>query len=533
MAEKSVETNKNIKTTENIDLKDINISNATNSVINAIGSEFIDKNVVCKDEDVFNIFKEEIPFKYTKLNDSPRVLTIDNFLTKDECEFIINKAERSLRDSVVSSTNGGVTSAGRTSKTTWLSYRTDEMLKNISERSASIFNNLLPNIEWKNFEQLQVVKYEKGQEYRWHWDAYEFETERGKRCTAERGQRLYTVLFYLSDVVSGGETGFRDIKSKDGSYVKVTPALGKALVFQNVIEGKNIRDKLSLHAGLPAGEGQKWIANFWLREIPFDKQRPRYVPKVVNESKKLVTTTNSQKTKELPFYYSIMESNSEHNDVHKNYKRLYSTIGYFLGEIKSNGVLFNKELIMKNYTSIHENDYEVVNNIYPPETAKIIRDYYYDMIKEKRFSLGDKQSNRYKARNDKISRILNYDLVPVISKIAGKKMKASYTYLSAYIKGCDLPLHTDRPECEFTCSYLIAKDDTGISWPIYVEKKTDRGSNGRCKYTVTDEECITLECEENGLMMFKGAAKGGHAHMRKKYEGDYAYYVLLHFVSDI
>ena len=76
-----------------------------------------------------------------------------------------------------------------------------------------------------------------------------------------------------------------------------------------------------------------------------------------------------------------MKSNTEHNDVHKDYKRLYSTIGYFLGEIKTNGVLFNKALLSKNYTSIKENDYEVVNNI-PKETAKVIRDYYYDMIKK-------------------------------------------------------------------------------------------------------------------------------------------------------
>ena len=130
------------------------------------------------------------------------------------------------------------------------------------------------------------------------------------------------------------------------------------------------------------------------------------------------------------------------------------------------------------------------------ETAKVIRDYYYDMIKKGNFSLGDRQSNRYKARNDKISRVLNFDLVPLISKIVGKRVKASYTYFSGYIKGSDLPLHVDRAECEFTCSFFIAKDDTGISWPLYVEKQTDRGCTGRCNYTVTDEECIPLECEE-------------------------------------
>tara|TARA_B100000405_G_scaffold146539_1_gene102309 strand:+ start:573 stop:2054 length:1482 start_codon:yes stop_codon:yes gene_type:complete len=473
--------------------------------------------------------------RLVKIHENPNVYTIDSFLTESECKYITESASKSLRDSVVSAATGGVASAGRTSKTTWLCYRRDPLLKNIAERSASVFKNLLPHVEWKNFEQLQIVKYQKGQEYRWHWDAYDFDSERGKRCTAERGQRLYTILFYLSDVEEGGETGFRDISdSTNVKPLKITPQIGKALVFQNVIGKTNRRDPKSLHAGLPVLKGEKWIANFWLRELPFDKQRPRYIP---TQQPQLQSQTNRtlQNTSgidnDIPFYYSIMKSNTEHNDVHKDYKRLYSTIGYFLGEIKTNGVLFNKTLLSKNYTSIKENDYEVVNNIYPKETAKVIRDYYYDMIKKGNFSLGDRQSNRYKARNDKISRVLNFDLVPLISKIVGKRMKASYTYFSGYIKGSDLPLHVDRAECEFTCSFFIAKDDTGISWPIYVEKQTDRGCTGRCNYTVTDEECIPLECEENGLIIFKGASKGGHAHMRKKYEGDYAYYVLLHFVS--
>ena len=276
--------------------------------------------------------------RLVKIHENPNVYTIDSFLTESECKYITESASKSLRDSVVSAATGGVASAGRTSKTTWLCYRRDPLLKNIAERSASVFKNLLPHVEWKNFEQLQIVKYQKGQEYRWHWDAYDFDSERGKRCTAERGQRLYTILFYLSDVEEGGETGFRDISdSTNVKPLKITPQIGKALVFQNVIGKTNRRDPKSLHAGLPVLKGEKWIANFWLRELPFDKQRPRYIP---TQQPQLQSQTNRtlQNTSgidnDIPFYYSIMKSNTEHNDVHKDYKRLYSTIGYFLGGLE-------------------------------------------------------------------------------------------------------------------------------------------------------------------------------------------------------
>ena len=459
------------------------------------------------------------------LHTNPRVFTIENFLNDEECEYIKSKASTSLRASVVSESKGGVVSSGRTSQTTWLSYVNDPMLNNISQKSADIFSKILPNVEWKNFEQLQVVKYEKGQEYRWHWDAYDFDTDRGKRCTAERGQRLYTVIFYLSDVEEGGETGFRDLKNVETNQkpLLVKPVKGSALVFQNTYENTKKRDPLSLHAGMPVESGEKWIANFWLREIPFDKPRTRYEPKT--ETPKTV-----QLSPEIPFYLPLMVSNSEHNDYHKDYKRLYRTLGYLMGEIRTSGALFNKDHLLQDYSSLKESDYAIVNNVYPEETAKIIRDYYVDMIKNKNFPLGDRQSNRYKARNEKISRIMNFDLASLISKIVGHPMKASYTYLSGYVNGSDLPLHVDRAECEFTCSFLIAKDDLQKSWPIYLEKITDRGCTGRCNYTVTDEECIALECEENGFMIFRGASKGGHAHMRKPYEGEYAYYLLLHYV---
>ena len=44
-----------------------------------------------------------------------------------------------------------------------------------------------------------------------------------------------------------------------------------------------------------------------------------------------------------------------------------------------------------------------------------------------------------------------------VIKIMRKKLKPTYTYLSCYIKGADLPPHTDQADCEYTCSYILKK----------------------------------------------------------------------------
>ena len=41
--------------------------------------------------------------------------------------------------------------------------------------------------------------------------------------------------------------------------------------------------------------------------------------------------------------------------------------------------------------------------------------------------------------------------------------------MGIYKKGTDLPAHTDRPECEYTVSFIIDKPEN-CNWNIYVHK---------------------------------------------------------------
>ena len=127
-----------------------------------------------------------------------------------------------------------------------------------------------------------------------------------------------------------------------------------------------------------------------------------------------------------------------------------------------------------------------------------------------------------------MTRLLHLEFLPLIEKITERKMEATYTYLSAYQKGTNLPPHTDRPECEFTCSYVIGKPQNS-NWNIYVHKvKQPEKYKGRYDFTPDKNECIPVDCNENGLMIFNGT---DHIHFREELPYDYYNIVLLHYRS--
>eukprot|EP01050_Picozoa_sp_SAG11_P005082 SAG11_NODE_343_length_10455_cov_7.072036_7_plen_209_part_00 len=165
-------------------------------------------------------------------------------------------------------------------------------------------------------EDLQVIHYLVGQQYRKHWDAYDPLSERGDKCffrklaqyahpsrrrpdarvgwaagvqaTRRDGNRLVTALVYLSDMpdpsVDGGSTGFInlcfDVPAKKGRVLIFRASSEHAwcesdgrlsgknneqpyLLADNCHPGTRTLHPDSNHAGKPVLVGEKWAANLW------------------------------------------------------------------------------------------------------------------------------------------------------------------------------------------------------------------------------------------------------------------------------
>ena len=204
---------------------------------------------------------------------------IDNILTNEECDYIINDAKDKLYKSTVMSIdkNGKYIDVKDTSRTSNHTFLENNLHKNIIEKAEKLISKYSKHhINKKQFEQIQVVRYKPAQEYKEHYDichptqAYK---EQLKACQEDfkkfNSVRYATIIFYLNDGFNGGETYFPNINKK------ITPKKGKALIFFNCTYNKDtsktglcdiIND--SKHAGLQLFDGktnEKWIANIWIR----------------------------------------------------------------------------------------------------------------------------------------------------------------------------------------------------------------------------------------------------------------------------
>ncbi|THU65763.1 hypothetical protein C4D60_Mb05t07060 [Musa balbisiana] len=181
----------------------------------------------------------------------PRAFLYHNFLSKEECKYLIDLAKPYMKKStVVDSTTGRSTdSRVRTSSGMFLRRGQDKIIRAIEKRIADF-----TFIPVEHGEGLQVLHYEVGQKYEPHYDYFvdEFNTRNG-------GQRLATLLMYLSDVEEGGETVFPSAKVFSSSLRRYTelsecgkkglsikPKMGDALLFWSMRPDATL-DPSSLH----------------------------------------------------------------------------------------------------------------------------------------------------------------------------------------------------------------------------------------------------------------------------------------------
>jgi hypothetical protein len=71
------------------------------------------------------------------------------------------------------------------------------------------------------------------------------------------------------------------------------------------------------------------------------------------------------------------------------------------------------------------------------------------------------------------------EFIKLASDLAGQELKPSYCFLSMYGSDGICPVHTDRPQCQFTIDLQVHADG---SWPIYVDEKKYVLENGKALF---------------------------------------------------
>lgn len=206
------------------------------------------------------------PLQLEVAYDDPDVVFFHNLLSEREVDILISKSREKLATAEVFSRKSGklITAEYRLSKNAWFPRDHDNTVKEIYGRVGD-----LTNLEMEYCEPLQVANYGIGGNYESHYDHATPPHNSSIFGHYDWGNRLATMLIYLTDVETGGDTVF--VTTAPG--VQVAPKKGAGVFWYNLKRNGQSDDKTK-HGGCPVLSGEKWIANLWIHEFGNEFRRP-------------------------------------------------------------------------------------------------------------------------------------------------------------------------------------------------------------------------------------------------------------------
>ncbi|NWR77844.1 P4HA3 hydroxylase, partial [Centropus unirufus] len=192
----------------------------------------------------------------------PYVALYHDFISDAEAETIKGLAGPWLQRSVVASGEKQQKAEYRISKSAWLKDTADPVVRALEQRIAAVTGlDLRPPYA----EYLQVVNYGLGGHYEPHFD--HATSRKSPLYRMKSGNRIATVMIYLSAVEAGGSTAF--------IYANISvPVVKNAALFWWNLRRNGDGDEDTLHAGCPVLAGDKWVANKWIHEHGQEFRRP-------------------------------------------------------------------------------------------------------------------------------------------------------------------------------------------------------------------------------------------------------------------
>ena len=186
----------------------------------------------------------------------PQLLTASRVLPAAFCEYLIGMAAPLLQRAEVNDAMGQaqVHEMRTNSHARFGITNTDVIGVLAARRVAQVIGE-----PFENQEDTMVLRYLPGETYDDHYDFVDPRVPHFQRELELRGQRIATVLIYLNEDYTRGETEFPELGWRyRGSQ-------GDALGWRNVTAA-GLPELRTLHAGRPPASGEKWLLSKWIRD---------------------------------------------------------------------------------------------------------------------------------------------------------------------------------------------------------------------------------------------------------------------------
>jgi len=122
------------------------------------------------------------------------------------------------------------------------------------------------------------------------------------------------------------------------------------------------------------------------------------------------------------------------------------------------------------YAAQFPRGYVALDRLIHPFHLGALRRYFRHQTRHRRYPLGDGQApERFIAHDEPVARFFHRQLTQTLSAAAGALIDPSYSYVTLYQPGADLPPHTDREQCEYTLSLCFdstPEPEAQVPWPL-------------------------------------------------------------------
>ncbi|KAL4716402.1 hypothetical protein ACJJTC_006764 [Scirpophaga incertulas] len=198
-------------------------------------------------------FLKIAPIKMEYMYFQPDIVVFHQVMSDDEIKFIQESAKPRFKRAVVHDPRTGALTPApyRISKSAWLRDDESPIVARVSRRVGH-----MTGLSLDTAEELQVVNYGIGGHYEPHFDFARRDENAFKKF---HGNRIATILFYMSDVAQGGATVFTKLG------LSLFPIKGAAAFWLN-LHPSGEGDLATRHAACPVLRGSKWVSNKWLHQ---------------------------------------------------------------------------------------------------------------------------------------------------------------------------------------------------------------------------------------------------------------------------
>jgi prolyl 4-hydroxylase len=206
----------------------------------------------------------------TRIHCDAHLYYVDDFLTEQECDFLIDKIKQRSNKSTVT-TYAEPNLKIRSSSTSHFYRDKDPFINAIDKKICNYLG-----FEQQRAEEIQGQHYLPGEQFTAHTDYFTPNSEEYAKYASKEGQRTWTFMVYLNDVEEGGTTDF----VKLGYSFK--PKRGRAVFWNNLFPDGS-PNPYTEHWAKPVITGEKFIITKWFRALgqlstPFRQQVKYTIP---------------------------------------------------------------------------------------------------------------------------------------------------------------------------------------------------------------------------------------------------------------